>query len=77
VGLDHFTHGPNPNSEMMVYNKDRSYHMYIVPTDPGFKEVFDAVISKGYAGMKAYFLATLEKPGELSINVMKVFPETF
>jgi len=77
VGLDHFTHGPNPNSEMMVYNNDRSYHVYISPTDPGFKEVFNAVCDKGYGGIKAYFCATLEKGGELSINVLKVFPESF
>lgn len=77
VSLNALINGPDPSGSMLVYNKERSYDVYIAPSDPGFKEVYDAVCSKGYCGIKAYFCATLESPGKLSINVATVFPEVF
>jgi len=69
--------GASKNGPMYVYNRDRSYRLYIPTTDVNYDKVHSVVVEKGYGGIKAYFCACLQSTGVLSVNINNVFNETW
>eukprot|EP00116_Pleurobrachia_bachei_P001036 sb/3461298/ len=63
--------------DIMVYNKGKKYQVMIPSTDPHCAAVHAAVVEKGYAGVKAYFLSKALKSGELTIDLSRTYAETW
>lgn len=70
--------GPFPmfgeHHDLLVYNKTRSFQAMITGTTKEGKELAEIVRSRGINGQKGYFLACMEKEGELTVVTDKLLP---
>lgn len=61
--------------DLMVYNVDKSVHVFIREETPGYASLVKKITEEGIFGLKAFFWA--EKAPELGTGVIKVFPGQF
>jgi hypothetical protein len=67
--------GGDSSTMMMVYNQNRSVQRLILPKDPSFDLIMNAVRERGcLGGIKAYFTAFLNDQGELCICYNDIKP---
>ncbi|GBG93430.1 hypothetical protein CBR_g70238 [Chara braunii] len=52
---------------MLCYNKDRSFHCTIPPSNEHYSRIHDVIAEKGCGGIKAYFDAFVPRKGQLTV----------
>ena len=66
---------PDGPKDLMVYNVDKSVHVFIREETPGYASLVKKITEEGIFGLKAFFWA--EKAPELGTGAVRVFPGQF
>jgi len=66
---------PNAPQDLMVYNVDKSVHVFIRQETPGYARLTRKITEEGIYGLKGFFWA--ERAPVLGEGVVKVFPGQF
>jgi len=66
---------PNAPQDLMVYNVDKSVHVFIRQETPGYARLTRKITEEGIYGLKGFFWA--ERAPALGEGVVKVFPGQF
>lgn len=62
------------NNKLLVYNRQRSFQGFIDGSSGAGRRLAEVVRAQGVSGVKAYFVAFMEKQGELTLVADKVLP---
>ena len=69
------TMDPDALKDLMVYNVDKSVHVFIREETPGYASLVKKITEEGIYGLKAFFWA--ERAPSLGEGTIKVFPGQF
>ena len=66
---------PDAPKDLMVYNVDKSVHVFIREETPGYAGLVKKITEEGIYGLKGFFWA--ERAPALGEGMVKVFPGQF